>query len=97
MGNKIAAYHHERWDGSGYPEGLRGAEIPLEARITAVADQYDALRNERVYKPAFSHKKTYEIIVNGDGRTQPWHFDPAVLSAFVRCAEDFEKIYERLK
>lgn len=97
MGNRIAAYHHEKWDGSGYPEGLRGEEIPLEARITAIADQYDALRNERAYKPAFSHEKAYDIIAKGDGRTSPGDFDPAALAAFIKYAGDFEKIYDRLK
>jgi response regulator RpfG family c-di-GMP phosphodiesterase len=96
MGNKIAASHHEKWDGSGYPDGLKGEAIPLEARIAAVADQYDALRNSRVYKPAFGHKESYEIIVKGDGRTMPGHFDPAVLSVFIANAPDFELIYEKL-
>ncbi len=97
MGKNIAASHHEKWDGSGYPKGLKGEEIPLEARIAAVADQYDALRNERVYKPAFSHEKTYGIIVNGDGRTKPAHFAPDVLSVFIDHAAAFEEIYNKLK
>ncbi len=96
IGNRIAASHHEKWDGSGYPEGLEGEEIPLEARITTIADQYDALRNVRAYKPALTHKQAYEIIVIGDGRTHPGHFDPAVLSVFIKYAADFEKIYEKL-
>jgi response regulator RpfG family c-di-GMP phosphodiesterase len=96
MGNVIANYHHERWDGSGYPEGLKGNKIPLEARITSIADQYDALRNARVYKPAFSHEKAYEIIVKGDGRTMPGHFDPDVLSVFIANAQVFEEIYNKL-
>jgi len=85
-------HHHEWYDGSGYPNGLKGGKIPLEARIAAVADQYDALRNARAYKPAFSHEKTHEIIVKGDGRTKPEHCDPAVLSVFVACAPAFEEI-----
>jgi response regulator RpfG family c-di-GMP phosphodiesterase len=97
MGNNIAACHHEKWDGSGYPKGLKGEEIPLEARIAAIADQYDALRNDRVYKPAFTHEKTYEIIVKGDGRTSPKHFAPDVLSAFIDHAPAFEEIYNKLK
>src|ERR1035437_7547602 len=96
MANKIASFHHEKWDGSGYPDGLKGVEIPLEARITAIADQYDALRNARAYKPAFSHEKTYEIIVKGDGRTKPEHFDPDALSVFISNAVDFELIYNKL-
>jgi response regulator RpfG family c-di-GMP phosphodiesterase len=95
MGHRIANSHHEKYDGSGYPAGLKGVAIPLEARITTIADQYDALRNARVYKPAFSHEKTYEIIVKGDGRTKPEHFDPDVLSAFIANAPEFEKIYNQ--
>lgn len=97
MGRRIAASHHEKWDGRGYPEGLAGKEIPLEARITTIADQYDALRNARVYKPAFDHQKTVDIIVKGDGRTNPGDFDPSVLRVFTEYAADFEAIYEKLK
>jgi response regulator RpfG family c-di-GMP phosphodiesterase len=97
MANKIANFHHEKWDGSGYPTGLKGLNIPLEARITAIADQYDALRNARAYKPAFSHEKAYEIITKGDGRTMPGHFDPSVLSVFAAHAAAFEEIYNNLK
>jgi response regulator RpfG family c-di-GMP phosphodiesterase len=96
MGSHIAASHHEKWDGSGYPSGLAGEAIPLEARIAAVADQYDALRNVRVYKPAFSHEKAYGIIANGDGRTKPGHFDPKVLSVFIANADKFDGIYRKL-
>lgn len=97
MAYKIASFHHEKWDGSGYPDGLKGAEIPLEARITAIADQYDALRNARAYKPAFSHEKTFEIITKGDGRTSPNHFDPVALSAFILHANVFDEIYRKLE
>ena len=96
IANKIASSHHEKWDGSGYPDGLKNVDIPLEARITTIADQYDALRNARVYKPAFSHEKTCEILIKGDTRTSPKHFDPAVLKAFADNAGDFEKIYNKL-
>jgi HD-GYP domain-containing protein (c-di-GMP phosphodiesterase class II) len=96
MANDIALCHHERWDGSGYPAGLKGEQIPLSARITNIADQYDALRNPRAYKPAFSHRKTFDIITSGDGRTLPGHFDPEVLAAFSRIAHRFDDIYERM-
>ncbi len=93
----IALSHHERWDGSGYPRGLRGEQIPIEGRIMTIADQYDALRNARVYKPAFDHGTTYKIIAEGDGRTLPHHFDPQVLNAFRETTTQFEEVYEKLK
>ncbi len=75
----IARHHHERWDGNGYPDGLKGEEIPLEARIMAVADAYDALRSKRVYKEAFSHDKSRAILLEGKGA----QFAPDVVDAFV--------------
>ena len=96
MARDIALNHHERWDGSGYPAGLEGEQIPLSARIMCIADQYDALRNSRVYKPAIDHATTCAIITQGDGRTLPGHFDPEVLAAFTRVAHRFDEIYERL-
>jgi len=93
MGAQIAAAHHERWDGTGYPERLKGDEIPLAARVMAVCDVYDALRSARPYKPAFEHDKAVNIMVKGDGRTQPAHFDPAVLDAFRRSSQVFRDIY----
>jgi HD-GYP domain-containing protein (c-di-GMP phosphodiesterase class II) len=97
MAAKIAAAHHERWDGTGYPRGLRGEKIPAEARIANIADQYDALRNERSYKPAFDHATAFKIITVGDGRTMPEHFDPDVLRTFKQHHGRLEEIYERRK
>jgi len=89
---KIAHTHHEKWDGSGYPRGLKGEEIPLSGRLMALADVYDALISKRVYKPPFSHEKACEIIINGDGRTLPSHFDPDVLQAFIEIEGIFRNI-----
>jgi HD-GYP domain-containing protein (c-di-GMP phosphodiesterase class II) len=97
MAKSIALTHHERWDGGGYPNALQGERIPLEGRIVNIADQYDALRNARVYKPAFDHQKTCGIIIEGDGRTMPHHFDPQVLNAFKESVAEFEELYEKLK
>jgi len=95
MGREIALCHHERWDGSGYPNSLRGETIPLGARIMSICDVYDALRSKRPYKEAFSHEKAAAIILEGDGRTSPNHFDPRVLHAFERCAEKFNQIFNQ--
>lgn len=85
---EIAYTHHEKWDGTGYPEGLAGDAIPLSGRLMAVADVYDALISARVYKPAFSHEKAVELIVAGHGR----QFDPRIVDAFLRIAVEFQAI-----
>lgn len=90
----IALSHHECWDGSGYPNRLAGAAIPPAARIVAVADSYDALRMERSYKPGLSHPDAIEIMLDGDGRTKPRHFDPLVLTTFHNVSESLRVIYE---
>ena len=88
IGKEIASYHHEKWDGSGYPEGLKGTEIPLSARIVALADVYDALISERPYKQAFKHEEAVNIIMEEKGR----HFDPDVVDAFAGCLDEFYSI-----
>ena len=88
----IAWSHHERWDGSGYPRGLKGEEIPLSARIVALADVYDALTMKRVYKAALSHEVARGILSDGDGK----HFDPLVYRAFLDTEEQFKDIRENL-
>jgi putative two-component system response regulator len=96
MGAEIALNHHERWDGGGYPAGLKGQVIPISARIMNICDQYDALRSDRPYKKALSHGNTLEVITVGDGRTMPSHFDPDVLEAFKSCAGRFRDIFESI-
>ncbi len=94
MGAEIALNHHERWDGGGYPNGKRGETIPLSARVMNICDIYDALRSKRPYKPAFDHRKAVDIITNGDGRTLPEHFDPAILAAFKQHHQIFSDIFD---
>src|SRR5665811_1098699 len=94
MGAEIALNHHERWNGGGYPNGRWGEAIPLAARIMNMGDVYDALRSKRPYKPAFDHPETVAIITRGDGRTQPEHFDPAILAVFKQNHQSFRDIFE---
>lgn len=88
----IARSHHEKWDGSGYPDGLSGKAIPLEARLMAVADVYDALISKRVYKPAIPHAEAISIIHNATGL----HFDPDVIKAFDTFSDELPEIYKGL-
>ena len=93
MAKNIALYHHERNDGTGYPFGLKGEEIPIEAQIVQLADIFDALRSERTYKKSFSLEKTYEIIMNGDGRVEKSHFSPEVLKIFEKYHKEIDEIF----
>ena len=88
MGIAIARSHHERWDGSGYPDGLAGEDIPLSARVMAVADVYDALRARRPYKEPFTHEEAAKVIEDGTGT----HFDPALVEAFKSVAARFDEV-----
>ena len=88
MAATIAICHHEKWDGSGYPKGLKGEDIPLVGRITAVADVFDALSSERPYKPAFPLEKCLSILKEGRGK----HFDPRVLDAFFARLDEIVEI-----
>jgi putative two-component system response regulator len=96
MGKQIAGAHHEHWDGSGYPQGLKGEDIPLPARLMAMADVYDALRSRRPYKQAMDHQSATELINKGDNRILPNHFDPEVLNAFRKQTDSFQEIYATL-
>ncbi len=94
MGMDIAQSHHECWDGSGYPHGLKGEEIPLCSRLMAICDVYDALRSQRPYKQAMAHDQAISIMRQGDGRTRPEQFDPEVLQAFIGIHEQCREIYD---
>jgi putative two-component system response regulator len=87
MASQIALTHHERFDGTGYPAGLKGQDIPLSGRIMAIADVYDALTSKRVYKPAFDHLVARSIIQEGSGH----HFDPVLVEAFHTLESQFSE------
>lgn len=92
MGIQMARWHHEKWDGTGYPDGIYGENIPLAARIMAVADVYDALKSERCYKAAFSHEQCVEIILSESGLS----FDPDIVAVFMDSHSEFFEMWERL-
>jgi HD-GYP domain-containing protein (c-di-GMP phosphodiesterase class II) len=92
MARQIALFHHEWWDGSGYPYKIANNMIPLAARIVSLADVYDALRSKRSYKEAFSHNKSYELMVKDSGK----HFDPDLINVFSRIHFEFDTIYIEL-
>ncbi len=96
MAKSVALSHHEKWDGSGYPYGLKGEEIPIEGRIVCIADQYDALRSWRFYKPAMDHSTTVKALTEGWERTSPDHFDPSLLGAFIAVHQRFAEIFDQL-
>lgn len=89
----IALNHHERWDGSGYPSGLRGDEIPIAGRIAGLVDTYDALRMARSYKRAYPHEEAVRVLLQGDARTRPQQFDPVLLRLFARNHQRFRDIF----
>jgi len=88
IARQLTESHHEKWDGSGYPYGLKGGAIPIPGRLMALADVYDALISKRVYKEPFSHEKAIEIICDGKGT----HFDPDIVDAFLACSQTFREI-----
>jgi putative two-component system response regulator len=92
MAMEIARSHHEKWDGSGYPYGLAGSDIPISARIVSIADVYDALRMKRSYKGTFTHEKTANIIRDGRGT----HFDPDLVDLFITIEKDIDGLYNEL-
>ncbi|HHH19518.1 MAG TPA: HD domain-containing protein, partial [Campylobacterales bacterium] len=89
----IAYCHHERWNGSGYPTGLKGDQIPLEAQLMAIADVYDALISRRCYKEGFSFEKSEQIIIDGSGK----EFNPEIIEAFIALRFQFREIADRYR
>jgi cyclic di-GMP phosphodiesterase len=88
MAKDIVYTHHERWDGTGYPQGLRGADIPIAGRVLALVDVYDAVRARSLYRRCLSHEETMQLIEQGRNT----HFDPAVVDAFLQVSESFRKV-----
>lgn len=97
MAASIALTHHERWNGTGYPHGLSGTDIPLAGRIVMLADHYDALRSHRAYKPPFDHDRAVAIITEGDELTQPDFYDPELLRAFNATSSLWAEIFDEMQ
>lgn len=97
MAREIALTHHEHWDGTGYPHRLIGEQIPISGRIVMLSDHYDALRSRRSYKRSIDHVTTCRIILEGDGRTSPSHFDPRLLEIFGVVHAEFDWVFEQYK
>ncbi len=97
MAAEIALNHHEQWDGGGYPTGRRGRQIPVSARIVALADIYDALRSERPYKAGFNHEQARQVVLEGDHRFDPTsHIDPKLLEIFAEHHRGMAEVWDRL-
>jgi putative two-component system response regulator len=92
-GRLIALYHHEKYDGTGYPYGISGEDIPLCARIMALADVYDALVSDRIYRKAMSHDEAYDIILKGEGS----HFDPKIVEVFRENHDTYKNMKLNMK
>jgi len=90
-GMEIARYHHEKWDGTGYPMGLCGMDIPLSARIMAMSDVYDALRSRRIYKEPFTHEVSMGILAENRGKD----FDPVLVDTLLPHSEEFRLIFDQ--
>lgn len=95
IAEKITLFHHECWDGTGYPYGLKKEQIPVECRIVLLIDRYDAIRSKRPYKPPFDHETAYRIITEGDAKSKPEHFDPQILEIFKKYHKEFKEIFDK--